>query len=93
MLFRSGSEIVVTISPSPEQIIAQTLDMVSFDAEPRSEHELVQRAAELSSALQQYGLEVGKMCAMPNNYYELNSDQVNAYSIHETEKKSNYGYR
>jgi hypothetical protein len=54
-----GSEVVVKISPIQGEPGQNDLHLHSLDAAQRTEHELHQRALEISQALHQYGLQVG----------------------------------
>ena len=56
-----GSEVLVHVNPVPGDPAATDVDLVSHDRQPRSEHELRQRARELAVTLQASGLQVGKL--------------------------------
>lgn len=53
-----GSEVIVKISPVQGEAGQNNLHLHSLDAAQRTEHELHQRALEISKALRQYGLQV-----------------------------------
>lgn len=55
-----GSEVMVSITGLPNEIGSSILDLESYDAELRTEHELMQRAKEVAKSLSVYGLYVGK---------------------------------
>ncbi|MDR3575553.1 MAG: hypothetical protein P4L50_16970 [Anaerolineaceae bacterium] len=54
-----GSQVVVKISPIQSEPGQNQLHLHSLDAGKRTQHELQQRAVEISHALRQYGLKVG----------------------------------
>jgi len=60
-----GSEVIVKISPIQGEPGQNDLHLHSLDAAQRTEHELRQRAFEISQALRQYGLIVGTSQSEP----------------------------
>lgn len=53
-----GSEVWIKIEPEPHDPFGQTINVISNDADLRTEHELRQRALAIRTALQVYGLNV-----------------------------------
>ncbi len=62
-----GSQVVVRLSPIPGEVENQSIDVYSYDQEPRTQHEMRQRANELSTSLKSYGLGVGIMQTVNEN--------------------------
>jgi hypothetical protein len=74
-----GSEVVVKISPIQGEPGQNDLHLHSLDAAQRSEHELHQRALEISQALRQYGLKVGASHTHPATV-QSNPAQQNSFT-------------
>lgn len=61
-----GTQVMVNLAPNPGDPIAHELDIAYQDPEFRTEHEMRQRAGELSMALNSYGLQLNGLRALPD---------------------------
>ncbi len=61
---RSGSEIVVQVDPEGAATPENRLHLIASDRQPRTQHELRQRAREIQRSLQQTGLLVSNLVAV-----------------------------
>jgi hypothetical protein len=84
-----GSEIVVSLAPNGSDPIAHELDIAFLDSEPRTSHEMRQRAGELSSSLNAFGLQLSRLQELPQARLEPASPNKAYHIVHEA--KQTYG--
>ena len=69
-----GSEVVVQVAPTGNDLGQNELHLQSSDREERTEHEMVQRWNEVSRSLSFYGLDVGQLTREDSPVYQTSGN-------------------
>jgi hypothetical protein len=71
----AGDEIIIGVEPNKGEPGTSNLHLISADAGQRTEHELKQRANEIFTTLNQFGLENGNIQVLPDKRQEIRQQQ------------------